>query len=46
MENLITTHHEIAHIQYYLYYADQPYLYRDGANPGKNGISLQKLINL
>lgn len=42
MENFITTHHEIAHIQYYLYYADQPYLYRDGANPGKNGINLKK----
>ncbi|XP_049820777.1 angiotensin-converting enzyme-like isoform X2 [Aethina tumida] len=34
MEDLITIHHEMAHIQYYLHYADQPYLYRDGANPG------------
>lgn len=32
--NLISTHHEMAHIQYYLFYADQPYIYRDGANPG------------
>lgn len=45
MENLITTHHEIAHIQYYLYYADQPYLYRDGANPGKMVLS-DRNINL
>ncbi|KAF7283980.1 hypothetical protein GWI33_022798 [Rhynchophorus ferrugineus] len=34
MKNLIATHHEMAHIQYYLYYADQPFIYRDGANPG------------
>ncbi|CAH0551874.1 unnamed protein product [Brassicogethes aeneus] len=45
MNDLITVHHEMAHIQYYLYYADQPYLYRDGANPGfhegiANAISL------
>lgn len=35
MENLITTYREMAHIEYYLYYADQPFLYRAGANPGK-----------
>lgn len=35
MDNLITAHHEMAHIQYYLQYADQPFLYRNGANPGK-----------
>lgn len=35
MEHLISTHHEMAHIQYYLQYADQSFLYRDGANPGK-----------
>nr|CAI5817344.1 unnamed protein product [Callosobruchus analis] len=34
MRNLITVHHEMAHIEYYMYYADLPYLYRDGANPG------------
>ncbi|XP_023012858.2 angiotensin-converting enzyme [Leptinotarsa decemlineata] len=34
MKNLITIHHEMSHIEYYLYYADQPFLYRDGANPG------------
>ncbi|KAI4468733.1 angiotensin-converting enzyme [Holotrichia oblita] len=34
MDDLITVHHEMAHIQYYLQYSEQPYLYRDGANPG------------
>ncbi|KAG5890660.1 hypothetical protein JTB14_034948 [Gonioctena quinquepunctata] len=34
MKNLITIHHEMAHVEYYLYYSDQPYLYREGANPG------------
>lgn len=33
IENLRVSHHEMAHIQYYMYYAEQPYLYRDGANP-------------
>ena len=45
MDDLVSTHHEMAHIQYYLYYAEQPYLYRDGANPSfhegvANAISL------
>lgn len=35
MEHLVTAHHEMAHIQYYLQYAEQPFLYQDGANPGK-----------
>ncbi|XP_050500285.1 angiotensin-converting enzyme-like [Diabrotica virgifera virgifera] len=34
MKNLVTIHHEMAHVEYYLYYADKPYLYREGANPG------------
>ncbi|CAH0404343.1 unnamed protein product [Chilo suppressalis] len=33
MQDLISTHHEMAHIQYYLQYAEQPQLFRDGANP-------------
>ncbi|CAH2056638.1 unnamed protein product, partial [Iphiclides podalirius] len=32
-QDLISTHHEMAHIQYYLQYAEQPQLFRDGANP-------------
>lgn len=27
-------HHELGHIYYYLSYANQPYLFQDGANPG------------
>lgn len=33
MEDFLTIHHEMAHIEYYLQYADQPVLFRDGANP-------------
>nr|XP_014291052.2 angiotensin-converting enzyme-like [Halyomorpha halys] len=33
MEDLLTTHHEMTHIQYYLHYSDLPILFRDGANP-------------
>ncbi|XP_053621557.1 angiotensin-converting enzyme-like isoform X2 [Plodia interpunctella] len=33
MQDLISTHHEMAHIQYYLQYAEQPQMFRDGANP-------------
>nr|XP_018898859.1 PREDICTED: angiotensin-converting enzyme-like [Bemisia tabaci] len=34
MSDLLRTHHEMSHIQYYLQYAHQPLLFRDGANPG------------
>ncbi|XP_064594923.1 angiotensin-converting enzyme-like [Liolophura sinensis] len=34
MEDLITIHHEMGHIQYFMQYSDQPLIYRDGANPG------------
>lgn len=42
MKDLLTSHHEMAHIQYYLQYSHQPYLYRDGANPGNNKTLVQK----
>jgi len=32
---LVTTHHEMGHIEYFLQYKDQPVQFRDGANPGK-----------
>ncbi|XP_032231453.1 angiotensin-converting enzyme [Nematostella vectensis] len=32
-QDLIITHHEMGHIYYFLKYWDQPYIYRDGANP-------------
>ncbi|KAK6183474.1 hypothetical protein SNE40_010950 [Patella caerulea] len=34
MEDLITVHHEMGHIEYFLQYKDQPVVYRGGANPG------------
>ncbi|XP_075231984.1 angiotensin-converting enzyme-like isoform X2 [Lycorma delicatula] len=34
MEDLITIHHEMGHIQYYLQYKDLPTIYRTGANSG------------
>ncbi|XP_033103605.1 angiotensin-converting enzyme-like [Anneissia japonica] len=32
MSHLLTIHHEMGHIEYDLQYADQPYVYHDGAN--------------
>ena len=32
--DLITVHHEMGHIEYYLLYKDQPVEFRTGANPG------------
>jgi len=34
LENLVTIHHEMGHIQYFQQYAGQNLQYRDGANPG------------
>jgi len=34
-EYLMTTHHEMGHVQYYLMYRHQPLVYRQGANPGQ-----------
>ncbi|KAL7286356.1 hypothetical protein TKK_0019313 [Trichogramma kaykai] len=44
-ECLVSTHHEMAHVQYYLQYKDQPLLFRNEAMPGfheavSNAISL------
>lgn len=36
MEDLLSTHHEIARLQYYLQYRDQPLLFRNEAIPGDN----------
>lgn len=30
----MTAHHEMGHIEYYLQYKDQPFVYKEGANPG------------
>ncbi|XP_035263080.1 angiotensin-converting enzyme-like [Anguilla anguilla] len=34
MDDLITVHHEMGHVQYFLQYKDQHISFRDGANPG------------
>lgn len=42
MKDLITVHHEMAHIQYFLRYSGLPREFRDGANPGIEIIKLSK----
>ncbi|ESO94199.1 hypothetical protein LOTGIDRAFT_215695 [Lottia gigantea] len=34
MQDLVTIHHEMGHIQYYLQYRNLPTIYQNGANPG------------
>lgn len=34
MEDLVSTHYEMAHLQYYLQYKDHPLLFRNEAIPG------------
>lgn len=34
MDDFITIHHEMGHIQYFMQYADLPIPFRDGANDG------------
>ncbi|KAG0694354.1 Angiotensin-converting enzyme [Chionoecetes opilio] len=34
MEDLITVHHEMGHIEYFMAYKNLPYVFRDSANPG------------
>ena len=33
-EDFVTVNHEMGHVQYFLQYKNQSYLYRNGANPG------------
>ncbi|XP_043289330.1 angiotensin-converting enzyme-like [Venturia canescens] len=33
-EDLVTVHHEMGHVYYYIEYKDQPAVFREGANPG------------
>ena len=42
MKDLVTVHHEMAHIQYFLEYKRQPKVFRDGANPGTRLFNLLK----
>lgn len=43
-KDLITVHHEMMHVQYFLNYRHQPKVFRDGANPGKNFTQLDLLF--
>ena len=38
LEDLVTIHHEMGHIQYYIQYRDKPLEFRKGANNGKNSL--------
>lgn len=33
LEDFVSAHHEMAHIQYYMHYASQSFIYREGPNP-------------
>lgn len=33
-EDFFTAHHEMGHVEYFLQYANLPFVYREGANPG------------
>lgn len=35
MEDLLSTFHQMSHLQYYLQYKEQPFLFREEALPGK-----------
>ena len=39
LDNLVTIHHEMGHIQYYIQYKHLPYEFRAGANSGKLSLS-------
>ncbi|XP_055595323.1 angiotensin-converting enzyme-like [Uranotaenia lowii] len=45
LEDFISAHHEMTHIQYYVQYASQPFLYRDGPNPAFHE-ALANAVNL
>lgn len=34
-KDLITVHHEVAHIHYFLNYKNKPKVFRDGPNPSE-----------
>lgn len=44
MEDLLSTHYEMTHLQYYLQYKDHPLLFRNEAMPGIFLLLIVKLI--
>ncbi len=43
-KDLITVHHEMAHIQYFISYRNKPKVFRDGANAGLFKIYMSKVV--
>jgi hypothetical protein len=39
--DFVAAHHELAHVQYYMHYASQPSIFREGANPCKLKLGLK-----
>jgi peptidyl-dipeptidase A len=33
--DLVTIHHEMGHIEYFMEYKDQPFIFREASNPGE-----------
>lgn len=44
MQDLITVHHEMGHIQYFMQYSDQPVPFREGANPGAKSFFYSQVL--
>lgn len=42
IEDYINSHHEMTHIQYYMQYSGQPFVYREGPNPGNNKLMIDE----
>lgn len=45
-KDLITVHHEMAHIQYFISYRNKPKVFRDGANAGEFNFKMFGIILL
>jgi peptidyl-dipeptidase A len=43
IQNFVTAHHEMGHVEYYIQYKDQPITYRKGANNGTTQYSLKQI---
>ena len=40
-DDLVTVHHEMGHIEYFIQYENQPLQFREGGNPGTKYLKLQ-----
>ena len=43
-EDFVTIHHEMGHIQYFMNYRNQHWVFRNGANPGLLAHNRNRLI--